>query len=124
MELTESLKKIRKQYKMTQEDVSKFLGVSRSGYTYYETGKSLPSIEVLKRLAAIYDTTIDNVVGLPEKPRSTVSQKDTLAMEAGADPLRYMKKDEQEVIMAYRLLSEASKNEIKKITQEKLDKEL
>ena len=114
MTLGESLKKIRKQYKMTQEDVAKFLGVSRSGYTYYETGKTVPSIETLRKLAMMYDTTIDNIVGVPAKKSSTGKNITdiTLISESNADPLMYMKKEEQTLIMAFRLLSEESKEEI------------
>jgi transcriptional regulator with XRE-family HTH domain len=110
MTLTESLKKIRKQYKMTQEDVAQFLGISRSGYTYYETGKTAPSIETLKRLAAMYDTTIDNVVGVPQK--KAVSNKgvsEESIIREGKDPLMYMKKQEKTLIMAFRLLSDEEK---------------
>ena len=113
MTLTESLKKIRKQYKMTQEDVAKFLGISRSGYTYYETGKTVPSVEMLKKLAVMYDTTIDTVVGMPDK--KTVSGKavgETNFISEGLDPLMYMKKDEKTLIMAFRLLSDEEKKKI------------
>ena len=116
MTLTESLKRIRKQYKMTQEDVAKFLGISRSGYTYYETGKTVPSVDMLKKLAVMYDTTIDDVVGLPQ--RKNVSGKsvgETNFVSEGMDPLMYMKKDEKTLIMAFRLLSDEEK---KKITNE------
>ena len=114
MTVAESLKKIRKQYKMTQEDVAKFLGVSRSGYTYYETGKTVPSIETLKKLAVIYDTTIDNIVGVPGRKPATgkAVAGTTVVTESNADPLMYMKKEEQILIMAFRLLSEEGKKEI------------
>ena len=113
MTLTESLKKIRKQYKMTQEDVSKYLGISRSGYTYYETGKTVPSIEMLKKLATMYDTTIDNVVGMPqEKNVSGRAVSETGYIGEGLDPLMYMKKEEKNLIMAFRLLSEEEKKKI------------
>ena len=116
MKLTESLKKIRKQYKMTQEDVAKFLGISRSGYTYYETGKTVPSVETLKRLAIMYDTTIDEVVGMPqEKSVAGKSVAESNFMGKGMDPLMYMKKEEKTLIMAFRLLSDEEK---KKLTDE------
>ncbi|MBO5937621.1 MAG: helix-turn-helix transcriptional regulator [Clostridia bacterium] len=113
MTLTESLKKIRKQYKMTQEEVAQFLGISRSGYTYYETGKTVPSIEMLKKLATMYDTTIDNVVGMPqEKNVSGRAVSETGYISEGLDPLMYMKKEEKNLIMAFRLLSEEEKKKI------------
>lgn len=126
MEISEALKKIRKQYKMTQEDVANFLGISRSGYTYYETGKSMPSIEVLKKLSAIYDTTIDEVVGNRIKNQSSKYGKSAV-MEYCPDPLMYMKKEEQQIVMAYRLLDDNEKEMLKnfavKMLSEKSEQE-
>ena len=126
MEISEALKKIRKQYKMTQEDVANFLGISRSGYTYYETGKSMPSIEVLKKLSAIYDTTIDEVVGNRIKNQSSKYGKSAV-MEDCPDPLMYMKKEEQQIVMAYRLLDDNEKEMLKnfavKMLSEKSEQE-
>ena len=99
MTLAESLKRIRKKYKMTQEDIALFLGVSRSGYTYYETGKTTPSVEVLKKLATIYDTTIDEIVGMPSKTTTAVRNvSEENVAGKGVDPLMYMKKEEQTCI--------------------------
>lgn len=126
MEISEALKKIRKQYKMTQEDVANFLGISRSGYTYYETGKSMPSIEVLKKLSAIYDTTIDEVVGNRIKNQSSKYGKSAV-MEDCPDSLMYMKKEEQQIVMAYRLLDDNEKEMLKnfavKMLSEKSEQE-
>ena len=122
MTLAESLKRIRKKYKMTQEDIALFLGVSRSGYTYYETGKTTPSVEVLKKLATIYDTTIDEIVGMPSKTTTAVRNvSEENVAGKGVDPLMYMKKEEQNLIMAFRLLSDEEKELLIKETIEKLD---
>lgn len=113
MTLAESLKRIRKKYKMTQEDIALFLGVSRSGYTYYETGKTTPSVEVLKKLATIYDTTIDEIVGMPSKTTTAVRNvSEENVAGKGVDPLMYMKKEEQNLIMAFRLASKENKEKI------------
>ena len=117
MTLGESLKKIRKQYKMTQEDIAKLLGISRSGYTYYETGKTVPSVEVLQKLSAIYNTTIDVIVGNPVRGNNDSRYySDILSVSEGnSDPLMYMKKDEQALIMAFRLLSEEEKEKLQAV---------
>ena len=122
MTLAESLKKIRKQYKMTQEDVAKLLGISRSGYTYYETGKTVPSVEVLQKLSAIYNTTIDVIVGNPIRPNTDSRYfSDILSVSEGnADPLIYMKKGEQALIMAFRLLSEEEKAKLQTLVMDML----
>lgn len=118
MTLGELLKKTRKQYKMTQGDVAKLLGVSRSGYTYYENGRSTPSIDTLKKLAVIYDTTVDDIVGMPT--RKTAQGKESASKlfvaEGNTDPLMFMKKDEQALIMAFRLLSDDEKKKVSEMT--------
>lgn len=48
------LRRARRFYGYTQKAVAKQLGISRTAYTYYETGKSLPSIITLKKLAEIF----------------------------------------------------------------------
>ena len=118
MTLGELLKKTRKQYKMTQGDVAKLLGVSRSGYTYYENGRSTPSIETLKKLAVIYDTTVDDIVGMPARKtaQGKASASSLLVAEGNTDPLMFMKKDEQALIMAFRLLSDDEKKKVSEMT--------
>lgn len=39
-------------------EIAKILNCSRSTYTYYETGKTTPSISVLKLLAKIYNVSL------------------------------------------------------------------
>ena len=123
MTLGESLKKIRKQYKMTQEDIAKLLGISRSGYTYYETGKTIPSVEVLQKLSAIYNTTIDVIVGNPIRENSDRRYyADILSVSEGnTDPLIYMKKDEQALIMAFRLLTEEEKEKLQTVVMDMIN---
>lgn len=123
MTLGESLKKIRKQYKMTQEDIAKLLGISRSGYTYYETGKTVPSVEVLQKLSAIYNTTIDVIVGNPIRENSDRRYyADILSVSEGnTDPLIYMKKDEQALIMAFRLLTEEEKEKLQTVVMDMIN---
>ena len=122
MTLGESLKKIRKQYKMTQEEIAKLLGMGRSGYTYYETGKTVPSIEVLQKLSAIYNTTIDAIVGNVNNVSydKRYSEDILLVSEGNTDPLIYMKKEEQALIMAFRLLSAEDKDKLRGVAMDML----
>lgn len=48
------LKYYRSECKLTQQDVADLLGLERSSYTYYETGKTTPDIETLIRLSKIF----------------------------------------------------------------------
>lgn len=61
--LCERLKEKRKKANLTQEEVSKILGVSRSTYAYYETGKNEPDLKTLTKLADLFETSIDYLAG-------------------------------------------------------------
>ncbi|MGJ0848241.1 helix-turn-helix transcriptional regulator [Tissierella praeacuta] len=51
----------RKQLSLTQEEVSKIIGVSRSTYTSYETGAINPSLDVAIRIKKALRTNDDNI---------------------------------------------------------------
>lgn len=57
--IQETLKLLRTISGLVQEDVADYLGIARSTYTYYETGKTSPSIYMLYELAKLYNVTID-----------------------------------------------------------------
>ena len=52
--LSQRLKAARKACKLTQNQVAEILGIDRSAYTYYETGKTTPSFANLLRLASVF----------------------------------------------------------------------
>ena len=56
------LKIIRVQNELTQQQVADVLGVSRSAYCCYETGRRSPDVDTLIKLAKFYDVTIDKFV--------------------------------------------------------------
>ena len=53
------LSALRKQRSMTQTDLSKIVGIHYTHIGRYEVGRSLPSIDTLKKLAAALGTTAD-----------------------------------------------------------------
>ena len=52
--LRRSLRRLRLTHGYSQETLGKILGCVRSSYAYYETGKIVPSIDVLMTLARLY----------------------------------------------------------------------
>lgn len=58
------LKDLREDHDLTQAQLSKFLGISRPQYSLYETGKRTIPIDLLSKLAKLYNTSIDYIVGL------------------------------------------------------------
>ena len=57
-----NLKTIRKQMKMTQQEVASHLGVHQVTYGNYELGKRQPKPETLKKLARIFGCTVDELL--------------------------------------------------------------
>ena len=63
MEFSISLKRQRKQKGLSQEDVARHLGVSKSTVSNWETGYSAPNQDVLVRLADFLDISADELLG-------------------------------------------------------------
>ncbi|POZ56200.1 HTH-type transcriptional regulator Xre [Lysinibacillus sphaericus] len=52
------LKELRKEFKLTQADIAKFLNISESAYGYYEQGRNEISISSLQKLAEKYGVSV------------------------------------------------------------------
>ena len=61
------LRDLREDADLTQTQVAKFLGMSQTGYSKYETGENDISTQVLIRLAGFYKTSTDYLLGLTYK---------------------------------------------------------
>lgn len=59
-----NLKEFREKNNMTQENVAEALKTTRQQYWRYETGKRDLPISYLPKLAELYKTSTDNILGL------------------------------------------------------------
>ena len=57
---------LREEAHLTQEQLAKLLEVDRSTVAKWETGQSLPRLPVLKKIAELFGTTIDRLIGEPK----------------------------------------------------------
>ena len=55
----QQIRMLRRKLDMTQDQVAEHLGLSRSTYAYYETGKTEPNYQTLVKLAKLFDVTVD-----------------------------------------------------------------
>ena len=60
--LAEKIITLRKAKGLTQSQTAELLGVQRSTYAYYECSTT-PPLVVLRRMAKLFDTTVDSLVG-------------------------------------------------------------
>jgi len=66
---TDILKELRRDKKLTQEDIAKHFGISHVMYSLYETGKRRMSVDMLCDLADILNTSTDYILGRTDDPR-------------------------------------------------------
>lgn len=65
MSIAEIIKRERKTKKLTQEQLGKLLNLSHDTISLWEKGKSLPDLETAKKLAIIFDITLDELADMP-----------------------------------------------------------
>jgi len=64
--IADNLKRLRKQYDITQESLANFIGVSFQAVSKWERGEGYPDITILPTIANYFDVTIDELVGMDE----------------------------------------------------------
>ena len=57
------IRDLREDKDLTQVQVAKFLGMSQTGYSKYETGENDLPTAILIKLARLYNTSIDYLLG-------------------------------------------------------------
>ncbi len=62
------LYELRTDNNMTQQQIANYLICKRQVYARYEQGVSLIPVEMLVKLAKLYNVSIDYIVGLSDKP--------------------------------------------------------
>ena len=61
--LRETLIEERKKHKMTQQEVADYLNMARGAYVQYETGKNVPPVTTLTKIAELYKCSVDYLLG-------------------------------------------------------------
>ncbi len=63
------LKEIREDKNLRQSDISKILNVSQVAYSYYEIEKRQIPIDLLKKLAKLYNVSVDYLLYLTDEKK-------------------------------------------------------
>lgn len=66
------IRDLREDRDLNQTVVAKMLGMSQTGYSKYETGENDIPTEVLIKLSAFYDTSIDYLLGVTDNPKRNI----------------------------------------------------
>lgn len=76
MEFNEKLQELRRQKKLTQEELAEILFVSRTAISKWESGRGYPNIESLKAIAEFFSVSVDEMLSGHEL--MSVAEKDSL----------------------------------------------
>ena len=63
LHLSENIIRLRRERKLTQEELADFLGVTKAAVSKWENGQTSPDILLLPQLACFFDVTIDQLLG-------------------------------------------------------------
>ncbi len=82
--ISKYLQFLRKSNNYTQDDLAEKLGISRQAVSKWETGMTIPDLEVLLKISKIYDITINDILEPKIQPQritdfeqiSTISEKE------------------------------------------------
>ncbi|MTT32183.1 helix-turn-helix domain-containing protein [Terrilactibacillus sp. BCM23-1] len=91
----ERLRNLREEAGYKQEDMAKLLNISTSAYGYYEQGRNEPSLDALQKIAQIFVTSADYLIGSTDrlKPETYIQVSDnTTFSETEIQVLHELKK--------------------------------
>lgn len=63
------LRDLREDHDLTQQQLADRLFIRQSAYSQYENGRRSIPLSVLIRLAELYDTSVDYLLGLTDEPK-------------------------------------------------------
>lgn len=108
--ISQILRDMRSEHNLRQEDIAKALGIDRSAYSGYETGRTAISIIKLYKLAEIYNVSLDRLVGRDD--RDDFAKVRVASFSNEIDPIAMLERDEQLLLMYFRLSDEDKKERI------------
>lgn len=114
------LKIIRNQNKLTQQQVADVLGISRSAYCGYETGRRSPDMDTFMKLSEFYGISVDKFIG--KIPAKYVYDDEFVDSQPEARYLAQLSKEETDLIINLRLSSDETKKEIYNLAKTKTNR--
>lgn len=104
------LKELRTSAGLTQQNVADILGVDRSAYTLYETGKNMPPVHTCIKLSNMYDITVGCLLGMESIPKENIGYVETVAQNK--DEREPVSREEAMLIMSFRSLDDEKKEQL------------
>lgn len=111
--LSEQLKIIRKANKFTQQGLADAIGIERSTYASYETGRNKPDVILLSKIAKVFGVSSDYILEIDTTAPFNVEDIPVqYKKKSGNQLVSTLSKEEKAVLAKYRLLSDSKKTEL------------
>lgn len=118
MSCAKQLKIIRCANKLKQYQVADALGISRSTYCGYETGRRSVDLEILSKLARFYKISMDDF--FEDAYVETVNENDGYEADLKEKYLSELSAEEIFLVAKLRAMNDEDKNEIIKLAESKV----
>lgn len=118
IQLAENLRRLRTDHDYTQTQIGDKLNISRQAYSNYETGKRIPDLDILIRIADIYHVTLEQLILQPCSGTGVINQNSDpyyIGMEVADAGTIYLTKEEVELLSHYRNADEDDRKLTRKV---------
>lgn len=113
--LNERIVKLRKSRNITQEELAKKIGATRSALSQYEIGTRSPDYDTLKRIADYFEVSTDYLLGKTDQPHAaattveSIKERKAAAITTVAEKFGFDLTKEEDYRIIEQLLETASK---------------
>lgn len=107
-EVAQNLKIFRKTNGLTQHQVAQVLGIDRSTYAYYESGRTVPGLDSVDKLLKLFKINYSDLFGNPTIRMSVV--RDGGLQSGDMSYVGTVTKEERSILAKYRNMSSGQKD--------------
>ena len=118
IQLAANLRRLRADHEYTQTQIGAKLNISRQAYSNYETGKRIPDLDILIRIANLYHVTLEQLIMQPCSGAGVINQNSGpyyVGMEIESAVTIYLTKEEVELLSHYRNADEDERKLTRKV---------
>ena len=118
IQLAANLLRLRTDHDYTQTQIGAKLNISRQAYSNYETGKRIPDLDILIRIADLYHVTLEQLILQPCTGAGVVNENTGpyyIGMEVESADTLYLSKEEVELLSHYRNADEDDRKLTRKV---------
>ena len=118
IQLAANLLRLRTDHDYTQTQIGAKLNISRQAYSNYETGKRIPDLDILIRIADLYRVTLEQLILQPCTGAGVVNENTGpyyIGMEVESADTIYLSKEEVELLSHYRNADEDDRKLTRKV---------